>query len=132
MDIDGADDSNSRRSARIPLKAEVLLRRSGQNNYVVSVHDVSRHGCRTPIRGEANAGRVRVGETSGSTIFRGAGLLGGGGFRGHRIQSSDTPRHFRATCQKVGLVRSQLVPELYTSFRIGEEINKRLACGSYR
>ena len=35
-----------RRSARVTLQAEVLLRRSGQSHYRVSVHDISPEGCR--------------------------------------------------------------------------------------
>ena len=30
----------------MPLKAEVQLRRSGQSNYLVNVHDISPEGCR--------------------------------------------------------------------------------------
>lgn len=36
----------ARRSDRVPLAALVSLRRSGQLNYRVQVHDVSIHGCR--------------------------------------------------------------------------------------
>ena len=35
-----------RKSARISLAAQVLLRRSGRHNYNVSIYDVSREGCR--------------------------------------------------------------------------------------
>lgn len=35
-----------RQSARISIQGEVQLRRSGQNNYVVNVFDISREGCR--------------------------------------------------------------------------------------
>lgn len=35
-----------RRSARIPLLADVVLRRAGQNKYRVTVYDISPHGCR--------------------------------------------------------------------------------------
>lgn len=35
-----------RKSARVPLRADVVLRRAGHNKYQVSVYDVSRHGCR--------------------------------------------------------------------------------------
>lgn len=35
-----------RRNARVPLQAEVLLRRRGHRNYKVDVHDVSPDGCR--------------------------------------------------------------------------------------
>lgn len=38
--------SRERKSARVPLKAEVQLRRSGQSNYLVNVHDISREGCK--------------------------------------------------------------------------------------
>ena len=40
------DVSRERKSARVPLKAEVRLRRSGQSNYLVNVHDISPEGCR--------------------------------------------------------------------------------------
>lgn len=30
----------------MPLKAEVQLRRSGQSNYLVNVHDISPEGCK--------------------------------------------------------------------------------------
>jgi hypothetical protein len=40
------DVSRERKSARVPLKAEVQLRRSGQSNYLVNVHDISPEGCR--------------------------------------------------------------------------------------
>jgi hypothetical protein len=36
----------ARKSARVPLQAEVLLRRSGQSHYRVNVHDISPEGCR--------------------------------------------------------------------------------------
>jgi hypothetical protein len=35
-----------RKSARIDIQAVVQLRRSGQHNYLVNVHDLSREGCR--------------------------------------------------------------------------------------
>jgi hypothetical protein len=35
-----------RRSERVPLSAEVALRRSGQLNFRTSVFDLSQHGCR--------------------------------------------------------------------------------------
>ena len=35
-----------RKSARVPMQAEVLLRRSGQSHYRVNVHDISAEGCR--------------------------------------------------------------------------------------
>ena len=38
--------SRERKSARVPLKAEVQLRRSGQSPYLVNVHDISPEGCR--------------------------------------------------------------------------------------
>jgi len=42
------DRANSceRRSERVPLSAEVALRRSGQLNFRTSVFDLSPHGCR--------------------------------------------------------------------------------------
>jgi hypothetical protein len=42
----GSEGSRARKSARVPLRAEVQLRRSGQSNYLVNVHDVSREGCK--------------------------------------------------------------------------------------
>lgn len=42
----GAKSSRERRSARVPLMAEVQLRRSGQSNYLVNVHDISLEGCK--------------------------------------------------------------------------------------
>src|SRR5690349_5360837 len=36
----------ARKSARVPLQAEVQLRRSGQSHYRVNVHDISPEGCR--------------------------------------------------------------------------------------
>jgi hypothetical protein len=35
-----------RKSARVPLKAEVQLRRSGQHHYKVNAFDLSREGCK--------------------------------------------------------------------------------------
>lgn len=35
-----------RQSVRITLRADVTLRRAGQNNFRVTAFDVSRHGCR--------------------------------------------------------------------------------------
>lgn len=35
-----------RRSARVPIRAEVHLRRSAQSHYRVRLYDVSRHGCK--------------------------------------------------------------------------------------
>ena len=35
-----------RRSARVPLQAEVHLRRTAQSHYRVSMYDLSRHGCK--------------------------------------------------------------------------------------
>ncbi|QNP42853.1 PilZ domain-containing protein [Sphingomonas daechungensis] len=35
-----------RRNARVPLQAEVQLRRSGQRHYMVNVYDISPEGCR--------------------------------------------------------------------------------------
>lgn len=35
-----------RRSGRIAVDADVVLRRSGQNNYRVRVFDISPHGCK--------------------------------------------------------------------------------------
>ena len=42
----GPESSRERKSARVPLKAEVQLRRSGQIHYLVNVHDVSPEGCK--------------------------------------------------------------------------------------
>ena len=41
----GPNSARQRKSARVPLRAEVQLRRSGQSNYVVNVHDISPEGC---------------------------------------------------------------------------------------
>ena len=38
--------SRKRKSARVSLTAEVQLRRSGQSNYLVNVHDISPEGCK--------------------------------------------------------------------------------------
>jgi len=35
-----------RRSVRVPLEAEITLRRPGQQTYRVRVHDASPHGCK--------------------------------------------------------------------------------------
>ncbi len=35
-----------RRCERVPLAAEVFLRRAGQPNYAVVIHDLSIHGCK--------------------------------------------------------------------------------------
>lgn len=35
-----------RKSARVALAAEVVLRRSGRHNYRVNIYDLSREGCR--------------------------------------------------------------------------------------
>ena len=40
------DSSRKRKSARVALRAEVQLRRSGQSNYLVNVHDISPEGCK--------------------------------------------------------------------------------------
>lgn len=40
------DGPRERKSARVSLRAEVQLRRSGHHHYVVSVHDISPEGCR--------------------------------------------------------------------------------------
>ena len=42
----GEDNNCERRSERVPLSAEVALRRSGQLNFRTSVFDLSPHGCR--------------------------------------------------------------------------------------
>ena len=36
----------ARRSARVPLTAEVQLRRSGHHHYVVNAYDISPEGCK--------------------------------------------------------------------------------------
>lgn len=51
QEIDGAETGGQRphryrRSARVPLQAEVQLRRSGQHHYMANVYDVSPEGCR--------------------------------------------------------------------------------------
>ena len=40
------ESSRKRKSPRVPLKANVQLRRSGQSNYLVDVHDISPEGCK--------------------------------------------------------------------------------------
>ena len=40
------DSARQRKSARVALQADVQLRRSGQSNYVVNVHDISPEGCK--------------------------------------------------------------------------------------
>jgi PilZ domain len=45
-DGSGPQSSRQRKSVRVPMKAEVHLRRSGQSNYLVNVHDISPEGCK--------------------------------------------------------------------------------------
>ena len=45
-DPDPSPQPRQRRSARVALKAEVQLRRSGKHHYVVNVFDMSPEGCR--------------------------------------------------------------------------------------
>lgn len=45
-DRGGERPQRHRRSARVPLDAEVQLRRSGRHHYVVTAYDVSREGCK--------------------------------------------------------------------------------------
>lgn len=42
----GRSGPRHRKSARVPLQAEVQLRRSGQRHYKAEVHDASPEGCR--------------------------------------------------------------------------------------
>ena len=42
----GEGGGQPRRSSRVPVKAELLLRRSGRNNYRVRVFDASPQGCK--------------------------------------------------------------------------------------
>ena len=42
----GPEGPRERKSARVSLKAEVQLRRSGHHHYVVNVHDISPEGCK--------------------------------------------------------------------------------------
>jgi hypothetical protein len=42
----GTPNPTHRKSARVGLDAEVLLRRAGHNNYRANVHDVSQEGCK--------------------------------------------------------------------------------------
>ncbi len=44
--VDPQPEPLPRRSVRVMLDAEVILRRSGQNNYRVKVYDVSPEGCK--------------------------------------------------------------------------------------
>lgn len=48
FEVDGmpAQKPLQRKSARIGLNAEVMLRRSGQINYRANVFDLSQHGCK--------------------------------------------------------------------------------------
>jgi len=48
----------TRETSRRPIHAEVLLRRSGEMNFLVEVHDLSERGCRTEF-----VERPRIGET---------------------------------------------------------------------
>ena len=43
---DASTGPRHRKSARVPLKAEVQLRRSGNHHYMVNVYDISPQGCR--------------------------------------------------------------------------------------
>lgn len=52
------DDSDPRGGRRSPVNAEVQLRRSGALNFMVEIHDLSEHGCRTEF-----VERPRIGET---------------------------------------------------------------------
>lgn len=45
-DSDAKPRPRPRKSARVALQAEVQLRRSGQNHYLVNVFDVSPEGCK--------------------------------------------------------------------------------------
>jgi hypothetical protein len=46
----GNPDEDPRRSARVPLDVEVILRRrAGKNTYLVNVQDLSRHGCKLEL-----------------------------------------------------------------------------------
>ena len=47
-DMEGSspEGPRERKSARVSLKAEVQLRRSGHHHYVVNVHDISPEGCK--------------------------------------------------------------------------------------
>lgn len=47
---------STRRGPRIPLTAEVLLRRSGQKNYRVQIYDVSPDGCKIEFVERPNIG----------------------------------------------------------------------------
>jgi len=46
IDKDGKGLPRARKSARVPLAAEVQLRRSGHHHYVVNVYDLSPEGCK--------------------------------------------------------------------------------------
>lgn len=48
MGFDTADgpSTDPRRSPRLPVTAEVVLRRTGPHSYPVTVHNLSRHGCK--------------------------------------------------------------------------------------
>jgi len=46
---DASTGPRHRKSARVPLQAEVQLRRSGQHHYRVNVFDISPEGCKVEI-----------------------------------------------------------------------------------
>ena len=52
-----ADAADPRDTPRTPINAEVKLRRSGELNFTVEVHDLSERGCRTEF-----VERPRIGE----------------------------------------------------------------------
>jgi len=45
-DPNASPQPRQRKSARVPLQADVQLRRSGQHHYVVNVFDISLEGCK--------------------------------------------------------------------------------------
>ena len=45
-DPNASPQPRQRKSARVPLQADVQLRRSGQHHYVVNVFDISIEGCK--------------------------------------------------------------------------------------
>jgi hypothetical protein len=47
-------EGDPRRSARVSLQAEVVMRRPGLNSYAVNVLDLSRHGCKIEFADRPN------------------------------------------------------------------------------
>lgn len=81
-DSQPSPDHSVRKSARMLVNAEVTLRQTGNPRYCVSVHDISRHGCRIEFVDQPNLGdQVRVRfeglETLAATVCWVEGFVGG-------------------------------------------------------